>query len=42
MTRDNLIVRKLGKELNEAEHFLMTRNEEKKMKDRIFIESLKL
>ncbi|CAK59197.1 unnamed protein product (macronuclear) [Paramecium tetraurelia] len=42
MTRDNLIVRKLGKELNEADHFILNRNEEKKIRDRIFMESLKL
>ncbi|CAD8111567.1 unnamed protein product [Paramecium sonneborni] len=42
MTRDNLIVRKLGKELNEQEHLFMTRMEEKKIRDRIFMESLKL
>jgi len=42
MTRDNLIVRKLGRELNEADHFMLTRMEEKKMRDRVIMESLKL
>lgn len=42
MTRDNLIVRKLGKELNEADRFILNRIEEKKMRDRVFMESLKL
>lgn len=29
MTRDNLMVRKLGRELNEADRFMLTRMEEK-------------
>lgn len=43
MTRDNLLIRRMGQEKQQdVENYILTRIEEKKLKDRIVMESLKL
>ncbi|CAK93959.1 unnamed protein product (macronuclear) [Paramecium tetraurelia] len=42
MTRDNLIVRKMGRELNDSDQQMKQKLEERRLKDKILIESMRM